>query len=293
VELRRHMVTLADGRELEVVEAGDKNSPAIIIHNGTPTAAGLIVEHVEDAVARGLRLINYGRPGYGRSTRQRDRTVSSVAADTAELADVLGIERFATWGISGGGPHALACAALLSDRVVAAACLAGVAPYDAAGLDFLKGMGEDNIVEFGAAAKGEAELTACLEPQVPAFLQHDDQEIAAHMSTLLSPADRAVFSGAFGTQLARSMQDAVRNGVYGWIDDDLAFVKPWGFSLASISVPLQIWQGSQDLMVPFSHGQWLAAQLPQAEAHLTAEDGHLTLYVHRIPEVHAWLAEHF
>lgn len=149
-ELRRYTVTLQDGRDLEVVEAGNPQSPAVIVHNGTPTGAGLIAEHARDAVERGLRLINYGRPGYGKSTRQRGRTVASAARDTAELADALGIHRFATWGISGGGPHALACAALLGDRVVAAASLAGVAPYGATGLNFLAGMGDDNVDEFSA-----------------------------------------------------------------------------------------------------------------------------------------------
>lgn len=113
------------------------------------------------------------------------------------------------------------------------------------------------------------------------------------MSTLLSSADRAVFTGSFGTQLAGLMQEAVREGVYGWLDDDLAFTQPWGFSVSSIEVPVQIWQGEHDLMVPFSHGSWLAQHIADAEVHLTPVDGHLTLYVNRVPEVHGWLARHF
>lgn len=292
-EQNRRLVTLPNGRQLEVVEAGDEKSPVIIVHNGTPSAAGLIQEHVEDAVSRGLRIISYGRPGYGSSTRQPGRTVASAAQDTADLADALGIERFATWGISGGGPHTFACAALLGHRVVAAATLASVAPYDAEGLDFLAGMGEDNVEEFSAAVQGEAALSAYLEPQIPAMLGQDARAIAEHMGTLLSAPDKAVFTGAIGEQLATIMQGALRSGIYGWLEDDLAFTKPWGFSLPSIQVPLQIWQGVHDLMVPFSHGEWLAQQIPQAESRLTQEDGHLTLWVRRVPEVHDWLASHF
>lgn len=292
-EQKRYLVTVQDGRKLEVVEAGDPQAPAVIVHNGTPSGAGLFQEHIKDAVEQGLRIISYGRPGYGDSTRNPHRTVADAAKDTADVANALGIHRFATWGISGGGPHSLACAALLGDRVVATACLAGVAPYDADGLEFLAGMGEDNVEEFSAAVRGESDLYDYLSPQVPALLGQSAQAMAEHMNTLLSEADRAVFTGAFGEQLAQLMQDALRTGVDGWVDDDLAFARPWGFDLAGIRVPLQIWQGKQDLMVPFSHGRWLGAHLPDADLHLTDEDGHLTLYRKRIPEVHAWLKAHF
>ncbi|MDA8345135.1 MAG: alpha/beta hydrolase [Thermaerobacter sp.] len=292
-EQRRHLVPLPGGRRLEVAEAGTPGAPAVIVHNGTPSGAGLIAEHIADAFSRGLRIISYGRPGYGQSTRNPGRNVASAARDTAQLADALGIERFATWGISGGGPHALACAALLGDRVVAAASLASVAPYDAEGLNFLQGMGQDNLDEFGAAQRGEEALSAYLKPQVPTLLGADAGTLAEHMRTLLSPPDRAVFTGSFGEQLAGIMQDGLSMGIDGWADDDLAFSRPWGFSPSEISVPLQIWQGPHDLMVPFTHGEWLAEHVPQADVHLSPDDGHLTLYVRRVPEVHAWLASHF
>ncbi|TLS38600.1 alpha/beta fold hydrolase [Pseudalkalibacillus caeni] len=292
-EIKQYTITLPDGRDLDVVEAGIENGPAVIVHNGTPQSAGLFKEHIEDASEKGLRLISYGRPGYGASTRQSERTVASAAKDTAELATALGIERFATWGISGGGPHALACAALLSDRVVAAACLAGIAPYNAEDLEFLAGMGEDNVEEFGAAIEGEGKLKPYLEEQRTAILSSTPEEMAAHMSTLLSDADKAVFTGSFGEQLAQLFHGSLKTGIYGWFDDDLAFTKDWGFSLSDIKVPLQIWQGEQDLMVPYSHGEWLSKHIPQAESHLNQVDGHLTLYLNRIPEVHAWIIKHF
>ncbi len=177
--------------------------------------------------------------------------------------------------------------------MVAAACLASVAPYTAEDLDFLAGMGQDNLDEFGAAVKGEEALTAFLNEQAPPFLEAAPESIAEHMSTILSPPDQAVFTGAFGKDLASVMQNGVQGSINGWLDDDLAFVRNWGFSPSSIQVPLQIWQGRQDLMVPYSHGEWLAKTIPQAETHLNEEDGHLTLYVNRIPEVHAWLGKHF
>ena len=292
-EQRRLAVSLPDGRALEVVEAGDAGAPAVIVHNGTPSGAGLFEEHVQDALARGLRIISYGRPGYGRSTRSPGRSVASAAQDTAQLADALGIDRFATWGISGGGPHALAGAALLPDRVVAAASLAGVAPYGAEGLDFLDGMGQDNLDEFGAALRSERDLRAYLEPQVPTMVDADPASMAEHMRTLLSPPDRAVFSSGLGLELVRLLQDGMRASIDGWVDDDLAFARPRGFRLEEVRVPLQIWQGPHDLMVPYAHGEWLAQEIPAAEAHLSPDDGHITLYARRVPEVQTWLASHF
>lgn len=289
----RTVVRLPDGRDLDVLDAGDPKGRAVFVHNGTPSGVGLYAPHVADAERRRLRLVNCGRPGYGRSTRQPGRSVAQAAADTAAVADHLGIERFATWGISGGGPHALACAALLPERVVAAASLAGVAPYGAPGLDFMAGMGDDNLVEFGAALEGEAALAPVLEGQVPAMLAASAPEMVGHMRSLLSAVDQAVFTGELGEYLVTLLQDAVRTGTAGWLDDDLAFAAPWGFSPEGIRVPVQIWQGTHDQFVPRAHGEWLAAHTPRAQAHISPDDGHLTLLARRVPEVHAWLAEHF
>lgn len=290
---RRQILKLSDGRKLEVVTAGDKKGRAIFIHNGTPQAAGFLQEHINHANKNNLYLISYGRPGYGESSRKPGRTVASAAQDTADIADALDIQKFATWGNSGGGPHALACAALLGDRVLAAASIAGVAPYYAEGLDFMEGMGEDNIEEFSAALKGEETLIKYLEPQKSTMLNLTSQEMAEHMGSLLSPADQAVFSNSFGEQLATNMKNSLTNGIDGWLDDDLAFTKRWGFSLSDIRVPLQIWQGEQDLMVPYTHGEWLSKSIPQAESHLSTEEGHLTLLVNRIPEIHDWMISYF
>lgn len=292
VEHKHYTVTLPNGRHLEVVEAGDRKAPVIILHNGTPSGAGLIREVADDAVSRGLRIVSYGRPGYGDSTRNKGRNVASAAQDTADLADALGIEKFATWGISGGGAHVLACAALLPNRVVAASCLSGLAPFDAVDIDFLGGMGEMNVEEFSAAMSGEEELTKYVLANVDELRNATPEAVAKQLESILSDVDRSAFTDSIGLQIAQEMLDAIHNGVYGWIDDDLAFIKPWGFDPAEIEVPLQIWQGEQDLMVPFAHGKWLSEHIPQAQAHLNAQDGHITMYVNRISEVHAWLAQH-
>jgi len=214
--------------------------------------------------------------------------VVDVAADAAAVADALGVERFFTWGVSGGGPHALACAAALPDRVIAAVSLASIAPYDSPGLDWMAGMGQDNVEEFGAALAGEAKLRSYLSNQRTQILKATAPELVAVMESLLPPADVAVLTGDRAEFLLASMTTALQPGCDGWLDDDLAFTTGWGFDLEAIAVPLLIMQGEQDLMVPFAHGQWLASRLPGAEVVLSADDGHLTL-LESIGEVHDWL----
>jgi pimeloyl-ACP methyl ester carboxylesterase len=161
-----------------------------------------------------------------------------------------------------------------------AACvlvIAGVAPYGVAGLDWTAGMGDENITEFTAALAGEAELHPLLLGIGEQLSEITADEVASSMRTLLSDVDRAALTGEFAEDMAASFREAVRRGVTGWLDDDLAFIRQWGFSLDEISVPVMIWQGSDDLMVPFAHGQWLAAQLPGASAHLELGEGHLSI----------------
>ena len=284
-------VDFTDGRRLAVWEGGDPEGRPVIVHHGTPFAGLLYEPHERDAAERRIRLVGYSRPGYGASTRRPGRTVASAAADVADLADALGIGRFATWGISGGGPHALACAALLPDRVVAAASLAGVAPYDAEGFDYLAGMGEDNLVEFGAALAGAEQLRPLLEEFRESMLAGGERAFAETFASLLSGPDRDALSGALASYMYRGDEIGLATGVDGWLDDDLADVKPWGFGVEQVSVPTLIVQGEDDLFVPPSHGRWLAEHVPGAEARLLPEEGHLTVWMDRVPDVHAWLVE--
>jgi pimeloyl-ACP methyl ester carboxylesterase len=202
--------------------------------------------------------------------------VADVAPDTAAVLAAVGAERCLVAGWSGGGPHALACAARL-DAVAAVLVIAGVAPYGAAGLDWMAGMGEDNIIEFSAALRGEDELRPYLLQEREHLKDVGPADIVASLETLLPEVDRAVLTGEFAEDEAASFREAVRTGVDGWLDDDLAFANPWGFGLEEISVPTMIWQGTADLMVPLRHGQWLASRLPGASAHLEEGEGHLSV----------------
>jgi pimeloyl-ACP methyl ester carboxylesterase len=232
---------------------------------------------VEIGADRGLRHVVYSRPGYGASDRSAGRSVADCASDVAAIADALGIERFFTAGGSGGGPHALACAALLPERVIAVATIAGVAPRSAEGLDWLDGMGEENLEEEAAAEAGEEQLLAFLEPFREQMMSATGSQLYAILGDLLSDVDRGVLTGEYAEHLADGGRAGLAQGVYGWFDDDLAFIRDWGFDVRDVSRPVTIWQGAQDRMVPAAHGAWLAANVPGARARLLPDHGHLSL----------------
>ncbi len=282
-----------DGRVLSIVEGGDVRGKTVFVLHGTPESRLLYGPHVTDASKRGIRLISYDRPGYGGSTPLPGRKVADATKDVASIADHLGVERFAVWGISGGGPHAIACAALLPKRVVAAASLASPAPYPSPGLDWLSGQGEANVAEYCAALDGPEQLDRFLAPLREELLKGDPEAMAKVLETMLPPVDKAVLSGELGDFLATSMKEGIKPGHEGWKEDDLAFVSDWGFRPADVSLPLLLWQGREDKMVPFAHDVWLAEHVPGVETRLSQEDGHLTLIQRRVPETHAWLLRHF
>jgi pimeloyl-ACP methyl ester carboxylesterase len=285
-------VQTRDRRTLEVHEAGDPQGFPVIAHHGTP-AAGLPYEpHAALAREQGIRLIGYDRPGYGASTRAENRRVEDCVADVTDIADALRLDRFATWGISGGGPHALACAALCDDRLAATASLAAVAPFGADGLDWLAGMGEINHVEFGLALDGEEALRGLCEPAAEERLNGKPEQLVQALNSLLGPADKAVLTGRFAEYLLECESHGLAAGVDGWIDDDFAFVEPWGFEVEDISRPVLLLHGEDDRFVPVSHGRWLAARIPGVEARIDPADGHLTLFEGRMREVNAWLLSH-
>jgi pimeloyl-ACP methyl ester carboxylesterase len=269
-------VRLPDGRRLDMRVSGPADGFPLVFHHGTPGAATPVRALERAAHVRGLRLVTTSRPGYGGSGRQPGRAVVDVAADTAAVLAAIGAERCLIAGWSGGGPHALACGARLS-AAAAVLVIAGVAPHGAQGLDWMAGMGQENIIEFSAAVQGESQLRSYLQAEREQLKDITAADIVTSMETLLPDVDQAVLTGEFGEDVAASFREAVRTGVDGWLDDDLAFTSPWGFGLDEISVPAMIWQGSADLMVPFSHGQWLASQLPGASAHLEEGEGHLSV----------------
>ncbi|MEK6222745.1 MAG: alpha/beta hydrolase [Chloroflexota bacterium] len=284
-------ISLTDGRHLSIIEAGVPDGIPVLTLHGTPGSRLIAPSWVEDAHSRGIRLISYDRPGYGGSSPHPGRSVASVTEDVAALAEQLGIDRLFVWGISGGGPHALACAALLPELVPAVASLASPAPYPADGLDWFAGMGEDNIVEFNAALESREAVEKFIEAQTPGLLGADAKGIVAELSSLLSAADAAVLTEDYASFMIDRMNEGIKDRRDGWIDDDIAFTKPWGFELDQIKTPLLLMQGALDKFVPFAHGEWLAARIPGAEARLLPDDGHLTLTANRIPEVHTWLLD--
>jgi len=281
-----------DGRELCVESGGDAAGRPVLVHGGSPSCRHLADSWLADARDRGIHLISYDRPGYGRSTAQPGRTVADCAADVRTIAGALGIERLGVWGYSGGGPHALACAALLSDLVTSVAVLASVAPYDSPGLDYFSGMGEENVEGFKLyLADPEAARIKTAEEREELLLVTPESLMQA-WATLLSPVDAAVLTGDMASFLVSLVKDGLAPGDQGWWDDGVAEVADWGFAFDAIEVPVQLWHGSHDKFVPLQHGQWLAAHIPGVESHLTETDGHLTLLSRRVPEVHDWILRH-
>lgn len=279
-------VQTPDGRSLDVSLAGPADGTPLFFHYGTPQSGVAFPGHVEAAASRGLRLVSYARPGYSGSTRHPGRTVADAAADTRTILDQLGIHRAYVAGWSGGGPHALATAALLPERVLGTTVLAGVAPWGAEGLDWYADMGAENVAEFQAALAGPEALLPAIEPTMPAFAAMQPADLDAAFGDLIDEVDRgALENGQLAEWLAAVMRDAVREGPWGLFDDDLAFTGPWGFDLASIPGTVHIWQGGHDRMVPFGHGGWLAEHCGGACVHLDPAEGHLSLVVDRFGEI--------
>lgn len=236
----------------------------------------------------GVRLISFDRPGYGHSDRLESRHVADVVPDVEAIADSLGIEEFAVLGRSGGGPHALACAALLPDRVTRAAALVSLAPWTAEGLDWFAGMSDSNVREFTDASSGAEALTATLV-RTAAEIRADP---ASHVDTLgpeLPEADQRMMADAcLRDLLARNYAEALRDSADGWIDDSLAFCSPWGFDPAKIKVPVLVWHGEDDVFSPVSHSRWLAEQIPNASIRIQPGAAHFAA-IEVMPDVLSWL----
>jgi len=284
---RRLTVQAPGGRVLDVLVSGPEDGLALVFHTGTPSGLVGLGPAAGEVSARGLRTVSYSRPGYGNSTPQPGRQVADAAADVEAILGELRIDEFVTAGWSGGGPHALACAALLPVRCLAVATIAGVAPSDSPGLDWLAGMGEENITEFNAASAGEAELTSFLNAAAEQMRDLTAAGVAEGLGDLASDADKAALTGEFADYLATAFRSAVSTGIDGWRDDDLAFSRDWGISLEALghATPVAIWQGDQDRMVPTAHGQWLTENIPLARARIRPGEGHLTLMTTAFGEI--------
>ena len=270
---------LPDGRLLHVYDTGDPDGGRLPVcwQHGSPNIGSPPQPLFTAADRLGLRWIGHDRPGYGGSTRRPDRTAADTAADVAAVVDALGVDRFAVMGHSGGGPHALACAALLGDRVLAAVAIAGLAPYDAAGLDFFAGMAPAGVASMRAAAAGRASRERYEQLPTPAdigFTAADEEALTGRWSWLLDVVG-----------------PAVAGGPAGMIDDDLSAVAGWGFDPAAVTAPVLLLHGGRDRMVPAAHSRWLAARCPAATLRISPDDGHLTVLDHAESAL-TWLAGH-
>lgn len=257
---------IAGGRTLHAYDTGPDGPPdqlAVFWHHGTPNIGSPPEPLFPAAIRLGIRWVSYDRPGYGGSTPDHGRNVASAAAHVASVADALGIERFAVMGHSGGGSHALACGALLADRVLGVVSVAGMAPYDAEGLDWFAGMAASGVASLRAAADGRA----AKERYEDSGIEYDPE---------FTPADRAALAGEW-SWLADVIGPAVEAGPGGLIDDDLAYVTPWGFDPTQTATPVLLLHGGQDRVVPSSHSEWLARHVPSAELRLSPGDGHISV----------------
>jgi pimeloyl-ACP methyl ester carboxylesterase len=276
LNVRETDVTLPDGRVLHAYHAaGPADATGVCWHHGTSNLGAPPEPLLAAATHVGLRWFSLDRPGYGGSTRMSQRTVGSVAADAAAVADTLGIGRFVAIGHSGGGPHALACAALLSERVIATAAISSPAPYDAAALDWFAGMARAGVGSNRAAARGRAAREAWED-------EADDADFG------FTEADEAALEGRWSWVLD-VVRPAIAQGPGGAIDDDVAAVSPWGFDPSDIGVPVLLVHGDADRVVPVGHGRWLADKIPGAELWERPADGHITV-LDAAAEALTWLA---
>ncbi|HZE37707.1 MAG TPA: alpha/beta hydrolase [Stackebrandtia sp.] len=275
--IREFDLDVGDGHTLHAYDTGPADARLTVLwHHGTPNI-GTPPEPLFPLSQRlGIRWVGYDRPGYGGSTRQAGRTVGSAARLAAVVADHLGVERFATAGHSGGGPHALACGALLGDRVLAVACGSGPAPYGAEGLDYFAGMtssGEasSRAAMAGVAAKEKYEAGAEFDPD--SFTDGDNQALRGEWSWML-----------------RVVVPAMESDDGGLVDDDIAYVSPWGFDPAEVTAPLLLVHGEDDRMVPVGHGRWLAEHCRGARLRTYPGEGHVSVLKHAESMVE-WLAD--
>ena len=279
-------------RELSVESLGDPEGKPVFLLHGTPGGRygprprGIVLYRL------GIRLITYDRPGYAGSDRLPGRTVSDAAADVEAIADYLGIDSFGVVGRSGGAPHALACAARLNGRVICAAALSSLAPYDAEGLDWELGMAHSNVLAYRNAKDDRAALETTLNDQAGRVRDNSDGLLKVLWPELVGHDKEVIGDIALRQLIAGIHADALRDTAEGWIDDVIALRQPWGFELSDISVPVKLWAGRDDVFSPVGHTRWLAKRIDGAEERLEIEPGSAHFRsVAVLPRILTWVAE--
>lgn len=278
-------ITLRDGRTLAVAQCGTPDGRPILYLHGTPGSCLNRYPFDEDLIRLGVRLITYDRPGYGQSTRHPGRTVADATSDILAITEHLGLPAVPVFGHSGGGPHAIACAALLGGVITRAASVAGIAPFDPGDSGRFDGLPEATIKEFLVACDGRQALEDYLTPKA--------REIGDSLDDYMPnqpEVDREFLADPWvSATMAAATVRAVQQAAAGWVDDDLAFLD-WGFDPADVCVPCAIWHGALDHLAPPNHAIRLAEHIPRAELHMEHEFGHSSMQ-RKHPEIIQWLLD--
>jgi pimeloyl-ACP methyl ester carboxylesterase len=281
------LIDTPDARALQVATLGEASGHTVLFHHGTPGSANfvkMLAPLVEDG---SLFVVTTSRAGYGKSSRLEGRDVASVVSDARAALDALGRSQYVAVGWSGGGPHALACAALDAPRCRAAWSLAGVVPTNL-DFDWTEGMGPENVEEFALAREGGPQYEARIAMYGDAFAAATKDDVVELFGGLLSEPDKAALEPvARREDFAASMHQGFEFGWRGFYDDDQAMMKEWGFDPTTISVPVAVWFGDDDLMVPRTHGEWLARNLATASRHFFEGEGHVSLVTSHLDELSA------
>ena len=282
-------VLAPDGRSLTVRVLGNPSGAPVFFMHGTPGSR--LGPHPRSQLLYhlGVRLIAYDRPGYGGSDRLPLRQVSHAAADVRAIADELGLDSFSVVGRSGGGPHALACAAQLPDRVKRVAVLVGLAPRSAEGLDWYAGMTESNQREYTIAESGVLELAKAIEFSAEQ-IKNDPAQLLRDLGPELPLPDwRVVADNGIRVGLRRNFAEALNRSGAGWVDDARSFTQDWGFDPADIMVETLLWHGAQDVFSPVAHTHWLARTIPGAIERIAQDAAHFSA-IDTLPSLLPWLA---
>ncbi len=267
------ILKLKDGRGFEYLDNGKESKKAILFLHGTPGDATAWLKWLDEISE--VRAIATSRPGYGLSDRQFGRTVATDLANQSEVLDHFGIKSFVSIGWSGGGPHSLNMTR--DSRCVAAFTLAGVGEFGRSDLNFLEGMGPENHDEFGEAIKGEAAITDWMERNAPGFKNVTGADLIEAFGGLIGDADKRALTNEVAEANAATLRRALEKSFTGWIDDDLAFVRDFGFEISKIDKPVVLWQGDDDFMVPKAHSEWLAKHIPGSQLRFVPGHGHISL----------------
>jgi pimeloyl-ACP methyl ester carboxylesterase len=283
------MVDMPDGRRIAVEEWGSPTGDPIFLLHGTPGSRLGPIPRPLVLYQLGIRLITFDRPGYGCSDRMVGRMVADIATDVRQIADFLRLQRFAVLGRSGGGPHALACAALLPDRTTRAAVLVGLAPSEADGLDWFADMTESNVEAYLAARNDGVGVMARLRPMADR-MRRDPAQLVTSLYEELTQSDRRIVADVgIKRQLTENYAEAVRHSADGWVDDLLAFAAPWGFECESIKSPIMLWHGADDTFSPVGHSRWLGAHIRSSVVIVEPGSAHFGA-LNVVPHALRWLA---